>query len=251
MVAMNEIDTLLIIQARTSSRRLPGKVLIPVNGKPILEWQTLRILQTASIDQVIMATSIESSDDEVEAIANRCGIKTVRGSLENVFSRFIKALDIYNPKIVIRITGDCPLYMPKLCEAMLKEFERSNVEYLSNTLTPTYPDGCDIEIFSSGVIRELEKIHLTLSELEHVTLGIYQRNQYFNCKNFSNKQDESAHRWTLDTSTDLEFVREVYREFKGRETNFGYEDVMCFLRDNPELARYDDGTMRNGELRNV
>ena len=182
MVAMNEIYTLLIIQARTSSRRLPGKVLIPVNGKPILEWQTLRVLQTASIDQVVLATSVESSDDEVEAIANRCGIPVVRGSLENVFSRFIKAENIYDPKVVIRITGDCPLYMPKLCEIMLDEFERSNVDYLSNTLIPTYPDGCDIEIFSASALKSLENMKLTSSELEHVTLGLYQRNQDFNCK---------------------------------------------------------------------
>ena len=251
MVAMNEINTLLIIQARTSSRRLPGKVLIPVNGKPILEWQTLRVLQTASIDQVVIATSVESSDDEVEVIANKCGIPTVRGSLENVVSRFIKAVDIYEPKVVIRITGDCPLYMPTLCEMMINEFEKSNVDYLSNTLIPTYPDGCDIEIFSSGAIRELEQMYLTSSELEHVTLGIYQRNQQFNCKNFTNKVNENSHRWTLDTLDDLEFVKKIYEEFKGRETSFAYEDVMSFLRKNPELARYDDGTMRNSGLRNV
>ena len=245
MVAMNEIYTLLIIQARTSSRRLPGKVLIPVNGKPILEWQTLRVLQTASIDQVVLATSVESSDDEVEAIANRCGIPVVRGSLENVFSRFIKAENIYDPKVVIRITGDCPLYMPKLCEIMLDEFERSNVDYLSNTLIPTYPDGCDIEIFSASALKSLENMKLSSSELEHVTLGLYQRNQDFNCKNFTNKEDDSAHRWTLDTSNDLEFIRKIYEKFKGRETNFSYEDVMSFLRENPGLARYDDGTMRN------
>ena len=251
MVVMNEINTLLIIQARTSSHRLPGKVLIPVNRKPILEWQTLRVLQTASIDQVVMATSVESSDDEVEAIANKCGVPTVRGSLENVVSRFIKAVDIYEPKVVIRITGDCPLYMPTLCDLMMNEFEKSKVDYLSNTLIPTYPDGCDIEIFSSGVIRELAQMHLTSSELEHVTLGIYQRNQHFNCKNFANNVNESSHRWTLDTPDDLEFIRKIYEEFKGRETNFAYQDVMSFLRENPELARYDDGTMRNSGLRNV
>jgi spore coat polysaccharide biosynthesis protein SpsF len=251
MVVMNEINNLLIIQARTSSRRLPGKVLIPVNRKPILEWQILRVLQTANIDQVVMATSVESSDDQVEAIANRCGIPVVRGSLKNVFSRFAKAVDIYQPKVVIRITGDCPLYMPTLCEMMMNEFEKSSVDYLSNTLIPTYPDGCDIEIFSSGVIRELEQMHLSSSELEHVTLGIYQRNQHFNCKNFTNNFNENSHRWTLDTPDDLEFVRKIYKEFKGRETSFAYEDVMSFLRENPELARYDNGTMRNSGLRNV
>ena len=242
---MKKINTLLIIQARTSSTRLPGKVLMPVNGKPILEWQTLRVLQTKSIDQFVMATSEESLDDEVELIANRSGIPAVRGSLKNVFSRFTKAVDIFNPSTIIRITGDCPLYMPKLCEIMLDEFESYNLDYLSNTLVPTYPDGCDIEIFSKDALRELEQMHLTLSELEHVTLALYQRNQHFNCKNFSNIVDESAHRWTLDTSDDLEFIRKIYEKFKGRERFFSYQDVMLFLQENPGLARYDDGTMRN------
>jgi spore coat polysaccharide biosynthesis protein SpsF len=116
---------------------------------------------------------------------------------------------------------------------------------------PTYPDGCDIEMFSSGVIRELEQMHLTSNELEHVTLGIYQRNKHFNCKNFANNVNENSHRWTLDTPDDLEFVRKIYKEFEGRETSFAYEDVMSLLRENPELARYDDGTMRNSGLRNV
>ena len=245
MVVMKEIKTLLIIQARTSSSRLPGKVLMPVNGKPILEWQTRRVLQTASIDQVVMATSVESSDDEVELIANRCGIPAVRGSLKNVFSRFTKAVDIFGSKIVIRITGDCPLYMPKLCEIMLDEFKRSSVDYLSNTLAPTDPDGCDIEIFSASALKSLESMQLTSSELEHVTQGLYQRNKDFNCKNFSNKVDESAHRWTLDTSDDLKFIRKIYEKFIGSETIFEYEDVVSFLRENPGLARYNDGTKRN------
>ena len=242
---MDEINTLLIIQARTSSSRLPGKVLIPVNGKPILEWQTLRVLQTASVQQVVMATSVDDSDDEVELIANRCGIPTVRGSLKNVFSRFTKVIDLFNPKVVIRITGDCPLYMPKLCEMMLFEFKISNVDYLSNTLVPTYPDGCDIEIFSASALKSLKSVDLTSSELEHVTPGLYQRNEYFNCKNFYNKWDESAHRWTLDTYDDLKFIRKIYKKFIGSETTFEYEDVVTLLRENPGLARYDDGTMRN------
>ena len=251
MVAMEEIDTLLVVQARTTSRRLPGKVLIPVNGKPILEWQTLRILQTASLDQVVMATSVETSDDKVEIIAERCGIETVRGSLDNVLSRFIKVIDKYNPKTVIRITGDCPLYMPKLCESMLHDFKISNVDYLSNALSTTYPDGCDIEIFSTSALRELEQIHLSSSELEHVTLGLYRRSHHFKCKNFSNKVDESAHRWTLDTPEDFVFIKNVYQRFRGSELTFTYKDVITFLQENPELARYDDGTMRNSGLRNV
>jgi spore coat polysaccharide biosynthesis protein SpsF len=248
MVTERQSSNLLIIQARTSSSRLPNKVLKEVNGKPILEWQTKRVLQTTGLDQVVIATSTENSDDEIVEIGKRCGISTIRGSLHNVYSRFIKAVDIYNPEYIIRITGDCPLYMPNLCEAMLKEFKQSEVDYLSNTQPPTYPDGCDVEIVRTSVLRQLQKLTLTKSEIEHVTLGIYKRRDLFTCKNFMNSIDESIHRWTLDTQDDFDFIAQVYREFIGKELTFTYSDVMRLLEQNPKLARYDTGDMRNSGL---
>lgn len=245
MVDSKNFECLAVIQARTSSKRLPGKVLQEVNGRPILEWQTMRVVQTLGPSQVVMATSQEVADDEVERIADRCGIPTVRGSLDNVFSRFVEVANLYSPKTIIRITGDCPLYMPRLCEVMLGEFSLKDVDYLSNTLTPTFPDGCDIEIFSTIALKKLESEKLTPLELEHVTLGMYSRRTKFKCANFSNETDESSHRWTLDTADDLEFITRVYGNFAGSELTFTYQDVMKFLRENPVLARYDDGSMRN------
>lgn len=250
MVASKKCDCLIVIQARTSSKRLPGKVLKQVNGKPILEWQIMRVVQTSGPSQVIMATSEEVADDEIEQIAYRCGIPTIRGSLDNVFSRFVKVANLYSPKTIVRITGDCPLYMPRLCEVMLRDFLLRDVDYLSNTLTPTFPDGCDIEIFSTSALRTLESEELTPIELEHVTMGIYNRSTKFKCANFSNQTDESSHRWTLDTSDDLQFVTRIYENFVGSEVSFTYQDVMNFLGENPELARHDDGFMRNSGSRN-
>lgn len=248
MVTEHQSSNLLIIQARTSSSRLPNKVLREVNGKPILEWQTQRVLQTTGLDQVVIATSTESSDDEIVEIGKRCGIPTIRGDLHDVYSRFIKAVDTYNPEYIIRITGDCPFYMPKLCEAMLKEFKQSEVDYLSNTKPPTYPDGCDVEIIRTSALRQLQKLTLTNSEREHVTLGIYNRQELFICKNFMNSIDESIHRWTLDSQDDFDFIAQVYREFIGKELTFTYPDVMRLLEQYPKLARYDTGDMRNSGL---
>jgi spore coat polysaccharide biosynthesis protein SpsF len=245
VVGKENLESLAVIQARTSSKRLPGKVLKPVNGLPILEWQTKRVIQTSGLSQVVMATSEEIADDEVERIASRCGIPTVRGSLNDVFSRYVKIAEIYAPDILIRITGDCPLYMPQLCEVMLMEFLNRDVDYLSNTLRPTFPDGCDIEIFSINALRKLESKQLTPAELEHVTLGIYTRATEFKYWNFNNENNESFHRWTLDTSDDLEFITKVYENFAGNELSFTYKDVMMLLEENPALARYDDGSMRN------
>jgi spore coat polysaccharide biosynthesis protein SpsF len=225
-------------------------VLKRVNGKPILEWQTQRVLQTSGLDQVVIATSTESSDDKIVEIGKRCGIPVIRGSLHNVYSRFIKAVDIYNPEYIIRVTGDCPLYMPNLCEVILKEFKQSEVDYLSNTQPPTFPDGCDVEIILTSSLRRLQKLPLTKSELEHVTLGIYQRRDMFKCKNLTNTSDESFHRWTLDTQDDFDFVAQVYSEFIGKELTFTYSDVMRLLELNPQIARYNTGGMRNSELGN-
>lgn len=238
MVIERELETLFIVQARVSSKRLPSKVLKLINSRPILEWQILRVMQTSGPNQVVLATSEEIEDDQIESLASNCGIPTVRGSLNNVYSRFVKTVDIYRPKVVVRITGDCPLFMPKLCESMLKEFENRNVDYLSNVLDPTYPDGCDIEIFSSNALKQLGTFDLTASELEHVTLGIYNRKNIFKCENFFNSQDDSAYRWTLDTADDLNFIANVYNKFAGFELSFTYEDVMLYLQQNPSLIRY-------------
>jgi spore coat polysaccharide biosynthesis protein SpsF len=245
MVNSSRFNTLAIIQARTTSNRLPEKVLKKVNGKHILEWQILRVKQTRGIEQIVLATSEHETDDRVIEIAERCGIPSVRGSLENVYSRFKKVLDRYDLPTVIRITGDCPLFMPSICEVMLNEYKENPVDCLSNTLKPTYPDGCDIEIFSSSALRSLGEFSLTPDELEHVTLGIYMRRNLYKCRNYSNLENLSSHRWTLDTEEDWEFISKVYDYFAGREIDFEFKDVLEFLKENPKLGRYDDGTMRN------
>jgi spore coat polysaccharide biosynthesis protein SpsF (cytidylyltransferase family) len=251
MVDSRKFETLIIIQARTSSKRLPEKVLKLVNGRPILEWQTLRVIETFGPQQVLMATSDEDADNRIEEVATNCGIPTIRGSLNNVFSRFITGIKLFNPKNVMRITGDCPLYMPELGQTMLEEFNKKGVDYLSNTLIPTYPDGCDIEIFRADSFSRLQGIELTEAELEHVTLGIYSRRHEFECENYINERDDSSHRWTLDTEDDLKFITNIYNNFVNRELSFNYDDVMSLLQKNPALARYDDGHMRNSGSKNV
>ena len=250
-MSMKRIETLAVVQARATSSRLPRKVLREVNNRAILEWQVLRVLETKGVDQVVLATSAEQSDDDVAKIATRCGIPVIRGSLNNVFSRFIDVINEFDPKTVIRVTGDCPLYMPRLCESMLIDFKSRLVDYLSNTLKPSYPDGCDIEILHSKVLRKLELLPLTADELEHVTLGVYRRPEIFECVNFSNNRDDSVHRWTLDNKEDLDFIRQIYAQFVDHELKFSYEDIFNFLDKNPNSARYDDGTMRNSGLRNA
>jgi len=250
-VTKENAGTLAVVQARTSSVRFPNKVLQKVNNRPIIEWQIMRVLQVKEVNRVVLATSEETPDDALEEIASNCGILSVRGSLNNVFSRFLKCLDDFSPKVLVRITGDCPLFMPEICEEMLQDYSNEPIDYLSNTIPPTYPDGCDIEIVSSNALRRLSRLDMTELEAEHVTLGIYTRSDHFTRRNFQNRNDESEHRWTLDTVEDLKFVKDIYAEFKGKELDFTYSDVMSFLKKNPNVARYDNGSMRNQGLRHV
>lgn len=229
------ISTLAILQARMSSTRLPGKVLLPINGMPMIYRQIERIRQAKSVDELIVATSTDMSDDGLVAFLTQMGVKVFRGSLQDVFSRFLEITLEIEPTTVIRLTADCPLVMPVLLDAMVESFAQRNVDYLSNTLAPSFPDGLDIEIMKSSTIIKLSEYALTNFEREHVTVGIYSRREVFSCENFGNFQDMSNKRWTVDHAEDLAFVRQVFNVFKGREATFTFKEVLQFLEENPTI----------------
>ena len=231
-----------------SSNRLPGKVLKLINGQPMIYRQIKRVLESTLVEGVIVATSVSSSDDELVEFLESENIKVFRGSLDNVLSRFLEITKEFNPINVIRLTGDCPLVMPKLIDQMVVQFEEKLPDYLSNCLTPSFPDGLDIEIISSEAISRLESLNLSKMELEHVTLGVYNRPDLFRVLNFSTPINRSSMRWTVDYPEDLDFVRSVYSHFKGRESVFEYEDVLEFLRSNPEVVSEISASRRNEAL---
>jgi spore coat polysaccharide biosynthesis protein SpsF len=138
--------------------------------------------------------------------------------------------------------------MPKLINQMVVQFEEKLPDYLSNSLVPSFPDGLDIEIISSEAISRLESLNLSKMELEHVTLGVYNRPDLFRVLNFSTPIDRSSMRWTVDYPEDLDFVRSVYNHFKGRESIFDYEEVLEFLRSNPDVVSGIPASRRNEAL---
>lgn len=216
---------LVILQARTSSSRLPGKVLRTINGKPMIEWQIRRIRQS-SAEQIILATSFEREDDRLCEVVRELDIDVFRGSLSDVHSRFERIIENFNPPYFIRLTGDCPLVMPDLLDQMINHFETHNYDYLSNTQPPTYPDGLDIEIISSRAFLDYSKLELSAEDKEHVTLGITKRPDLFNCSNYFSKKDLSTMRWTVDYEEDFNFVSDVYSFFQGEEIEFTIDDIL-------------------------
>jgi spore coat polysaccharide biosynthesis protein SpsF len=243
-------STLVVLQARMSSNRLPGKVMKDVNGFPMIYWQIQRILRSKAVDELVVATSTDTTDDVLVNFLMGCSVKVYRGDLNDVFSRFLGASLVYPHDALIRLTGDCPLVMPELIDEMVKEFYSLDVDYLSNTLQPTYPDGLDIEIIKKGALNRLEGFSLNQKEKEHVTLGIYTRPEEFNCVNYQNFGDYSSQRWTVDYQEDFDFVQQIFLRFQGQESEFTYGDVNEYLTLNPGIEGINSDFQRNEGLQN-
>lgn len=205
------MNVLAITQARTSSTRLPNKVLKTIAGKTLLAIHLERILKSKKIDQLIVATTVEKEDSAIAEIANNSGLPFYRGSLSNVLDRFYQAAKPYEPKWVVRLTSDCPLIDPLLIDQIIDTAIHENVDYCSNTLDPTFPDGMDIEVFKFAALEKAWKEATSDSDKEHVTPYIHKnssfnKNTLFTSYNFSNRTNYGNVRLTVDQSDDFDVI---------------------------------------------
>jgi spore coat polysaccharide biosynthesis protein SpsF len=238
-------EAIVVLQARMSSSRFPGKVMSIVNGKPIIEWQIRRIQNARTIKKVVVATSTDPSDDILADYLTKIGVEVYRGDLNNVIRRYVNVIEKYKPRFFIRLTGDCPLVMPELIDKMVDDFESGKWEYMSNALEPSFPDGLDIEVVESNSFLRLSTQELTKKEIEHVTLGMYSRFGFASVKSVVNDQDFGYERWTLDYPEDLDFIRDVYSNFEGREADFMLVEVYDLLLNNSKIKNKIPSTFRN------
>lgn len=242
------MTTVAILQARMTSSRLPGKVMLPVLGEPMILRQLERLLRASSIDLIVVATSEDESDDELAILLADHGYDYVRGSLDDVLARFVRAIDEYEPDVVVRLTADCPLASPAVIDAVVGEFLAADVDYLSNTLEASYPDGVDVEVVRPSALRWVAENSSDPHEHEHVTLGVYRRPEQFRVANFAGPRDLSHLRWTVDNADDLTFVRAVYEKLYPANPAFELDDVLDLLEREPSLARTSADSARNAAL---
>ena len=233
------MNTGVILQARMTSSRLPGKVLLNLNGKPMLERQINRILQVVDSGKLVVATSSEGSDDKIEEFCSSIGIKVVRGSLNNVYCRFSKVLLDCNWDSFVRLTGDCPFFMPRLLDRMFMESKKTEFDFFSNTLNRDFPRGLDIEIVKKKSFMQLRDLSLTIEELEHVTLGFHNHRDIFKLINYSEGRNLAKYRWTVDTQSDFEFAQKVFERFKGHEEKFDIEDILKLMEEDSKFAYFE------------
>lgn len=235
----------VIIQARMSSTRLPGKVLMPLAGKPALEHLLSRVQVARRVDTVVIATSTLPADNPIANYCERAGVLCVRGSEDDVLDRYLLALRRYPADLVVRITSDCPLLDPFLIDELLERIEaaQGTVDYLSNILQPrTIPHGLDVEIFRREALERAGREAVRPEEREHVTPYIYHHPELFRIARADLPQDISRYRWTLDTPQDLAFLEKV---LAGLEPGaFRWQDTLAILEKHPEWVAINSGVLQ-------
>ena len=234
-----KVKNLAILQARMSSTRLPGKVLEPVLGTPMIIRQIERLNASNELDYIVVATSHEASDDALAEALSSAGIDCFRGNLNDVLSRFADCASEYPAENIIRLTADCPLADPEVIDSVVLQHQSSGADYTSNTLKRTFPRGLDVECFTSEAFSRLQQFELSSQEREHVTMGFYQRPDIFVLENVSDVIDRSELRWTVDYPEDLTFVREIYSKLYSDINLFTSEDIRKVISQHPELNRLE------------
>jgi spore coat polysaccharide biosynthesis protein SpsF (cytidylyltransferase family) len=188
-----------------SSRRLPGKVLARLGEDTVLELLLRRLAHARELDEIVVATSTEPSDDPVEGEAERLSVRVLRGSLNDVLGRYLEASAATGAEAIVRITADCPLMDPAVVDLVVRVWRESGADYVTNTLEPrSYPDGLDVEVISADALRRAGELAKTAPEREHVTPYIRQHPGTFSIQGVHLDPPHGDVRMTLDTPEDLE-----------------------------------------------
>jgi spore coat polysaccharide biosynthesis protein SpsF len=223
--------------------------MLPVAGVPMLSRQIERIQRARRIDKLVLATSDRAEDDCVAEVAESAGIASYRGSLNDVLDRFYRAAEQHQPEWIVRLTGDCPLADWEVIDACIDFALRGGFDYTSNTLTPTWPDGLDVEVCSFAALEAAWHEAGTTLEREHVMPFITGRPERFRLGSFERKgEDLSALRWTVDELRDYQFVSRVYDALYRRNVAFTSSDILALTNEHPELLDMNTGIERNEGL---
>jgi spore coat polysaccharide biosynthesis protein SpsF len=230
------MKTVAVIQARMTSSRLPGKVLMPLAGRPLLQHVVDRASRASRLDAVVVATTDRPSDDRVADFCRENGVGCFRGSENDVLDRYYQAARTFDVQTIVRLTADCPLLDPLVIDKTIQAFFAGDCDYASNAIRRTYPDGLDAEVFRREALELAWREARLTSEREHVTPYIWKHPELFRLVHVANDVDYSEMRWTVDEPRDLEFVKSVFDHF-GTSTDFGMADILALLREHPELGR--------------
>jgi glutamate-1-semialdehyde 2,1-aminomutase len=242
------MTTLAIVQARTSSSRLPGKVLLPLQGVPLIVFQLERVSRCNQIDRLVLATSSDPSDDALADQVAQAGVTVFRGDLNDVLERFRACAAHERASVVVRLTGDCPLADPALIDELVEAFHNGEWDYLANCADEhqlTVPDGFDAEVFKADVLERAAAEARLPSEREHVTPWMRSPAAGLRWGHFRHEPARPFFRVTVDDPVDLEVVRQIAAALHPVDPSFGVDAVVAYLEAHSELAGCNLATIRN------
>lgn len=231
-----------------TSTRLPNKVLLDLEGKPLLTQVFNQLSYSKLISDTVLATSVDKNDDRLIDWAIENNKKYFRGSLENVLERFYETSKMYKADVIIRITADCPLIDPYIVDKCIDGFNKGNYDYFSNTNPPTFPDGLDCEVFKASTLETAYKNAQLKSEIEHVTPYIRNHPEKYKIGNLVSVINYEHYRWTMDNYEDYEFILAVYKKLYKKDSFIKWEDVINLLSTNKELVSINSHISRNEGL---
>ena len=241
-------STLAIVHARTSSTRLPGKVLLPLQGVPLILFQLERLRRCNRIDRLVLATSTDTSDDALADQVAQFGVAVFRGDLNDVLKRFRDCAAREQASVVVRLTGDCPFADPVLIDELVEAFQSGDWDYLANCADErqlSVPDGFDAEVFKADVLERAAAEARLPSEREHVTPWMRSAAAGLRWGHFRHQPVRPYYRLTVDDPVDLEVVQQIAAALQPQDPGFGVDTVVAYLDANPQLAARNLATVRN------
>ena len=230
----------IVVQARMSSSRLPGKVMLPILGESLLYRMVERLRMIKHQAEIVVATSRENSDDIISHESERIGVACYRGSLNNLLDRHYQVGIQACATVVLKIPSDCPLIDPRIIDEVLDFYyaNPSRYDYVSNLHPATFPDGNDVEIMTMDCLRRTRKEAKKQLELEHTTPYIWENQEKFRIGNVALQSGEDysmSHRFTIDYEADYQFIKRVFDELYPKKANFSCDDILNLMEEKPEI----------------
>lgn len=230
------------IEARMTSTRLPGKVLKPCLGRPMLELMIERVRRARCLDGVVVCCTANAADDPIEELCRRIGAGVWRGSEEDVLARVLDGAKAHGIDTIVELTGDCPLMDPAIIEEVVAAYAGSDADYCANMIQRSYPIGMDTQVFATAVLDDVARRTSDPTDHEHVSLYIYRHPEIYRLKGLVAPEPlfDPALRLTLDTAEDYALIQAVYERLYPVNPAFTLADILALLKADPALRALND-----------
>lgn len=234
---MKSPRTIIILQARMSSTRLPGKVLRSILHRPMLLYQLQRLQRVLQAHDIVVATSTEPEDEKIVDLCSREGFTVTRGSLHDVLARYEEAARVSGADVIVRICSDCPLIDPSVVEEAIDYYFAHTFEWVGNFLTRRYPRGYEVEVFSAKALGKAHHLSSLPHEREHVTPFIYRNPHLFSIGEIIAPCQLSHHRWVVDTEEDFTLISKIFEALYPLNPHFATKDILALLEQKPHWIK--------------